>query len=111
MQFGDRLRKLRKQKGLTIKELSIQIGISEYHLGNIERNVKMPTVNIAVEIANYFKIGLDDTNTLDENSEYNDIVKEDILTKINKVSDQTHLEFIYDFIIQTKKLVHDVKKV
>ncbi|KAB4867635.1 helix-turn-helix transcriptional regulator, partial [Bacteroides thetaiotaomicron] len=44
IQLGQRLRALRRERGISQEELSFKAGISAAHLGQIERAVKKPTV-------------------------------------------------------------------
>ena len=57
--FGKSITVLRESRNLNKYELSIQLNISESHLGNIEHG-KLPTIKTAVEIVNFFGVGLDE---------------------------------------------------
>jgi SOS-response transcriptional repressor LexA len=50
---GDYIRKIRKEVGLTLTELSEKSGISSSHLSRIERNERKVTFNIIQSIAPY----------------------------------------------------------
>ncbi|MBN1683303.1 helix-turn-helix transcriptional regulator [Candidatus Bathyarchaeota archaeon] len=54
--LGDNIRVLRKESGLSIRELSLKIGISHNTLAAYERNVVIPTVPNAVKICEFFKV-------------------------------------------------------
>ncbi|HLK26520.1 MAG TPA: XRE family transcriptional regulator [Caulobacteraceae bacterium] len=49
--FGDRLRSLREQGGLTLEQLSKLSGVSRAMLSQVERGGKSPTIGIAKRIA------------------------------------------------------------
>lgn len=49
--LGDRLRSLRKAKGLALKAVSAQAGISLPFLSEVERGQKLPTLNVLVKLA------------------------------------------------------------
>jgi transcriptional regulator with XRE-family HTH domain len=49
--FGDRVRSLREQRGLTLEQLSKLSGVSRAMLSQVERGGKSPTIGIAKRIA------------------------------------------------------------
>lgn len=50
-QFGKRLRKLRKSKGLSQEELSKQAGFDRTYVGKIERGEKSPSLETMEKLA------------------------------------------------------------
>lgn len=54
--FGEHLRNLREDAGLTLKSVSEQIGIDTSLLAKIERNERQPTKQIIKQVATYFKV-------------------------------------------------------
>lgn len=54
--FGENLRTLREDAGLTLKSVAEQIGIDTSLLAKIERNERQPTKQIIREISEYFKV-------------------------------------------------------
>lgn len=58
--FGEKLHTLRQQKGLTLKELTEQLGMSAYsHISKIENGEKKPSLELAFKISRYFGVSLD----------------------------------------------------
>jgi transcriptional regulator with XRE-family HTH domain len=58
--FGAKLRALRQQRGLTLRELAEAIGYSAHgHLATIEQGKRRPSVEVALRISTYFGISLD----------------------------------------------------
>lgn len=51
MGFGQNVRKLRKEKKLSLEELSKRCGVSRSMLSQIEREEKNPTIQVACQIA------------------------------------------------------------
>ncbi|RFU68373.1 helix-turn-helix domain-containing protein [Bacillus sp. V59.32b] len=51
MEFGQRVKKVRKEKNLTLEELSKRSNVSKSMLSQIEREEKNPTIQIAAQIA------------------------------------------------------------
>jgi transcriptional regulator with XRE-family HTH domain len=49
--LGDKIRQLRKSKGLTQELLAEQIGIDNKHLSRIEKNKHMPTYHVLKKLA------------------------------------------------------------
>ena len=67
--FSMKLKELRKEKGFTQKELGKAVGISEVMIGQYERGVRTPKIEMREKIANalgvtlnYFLSDSDDTN-------------------------------------------------
>jgi len=54
--FGEHLRTLREDAGLTLKLVAEQIGIDTSLLAKIERNERQPTKQMIKEVAEYFKV-------------------------------------------------------
>jgi transcriptional regulator with XRE-family HTH domain len=54
--FGEHLRTLREDAGLTLKHVSEQIGIDTSLLAKIERNERQPTKKIIKKISVFFKV-------------------------------------------------------
>ncbi|SNY19169.1 Helix-turn-helix domain-containing protein [Orenia metallireducens] len=59
MKYGERLRELRKDKGLTMDELAEQTGLSQSYISEIERNIKEPKFDKLNLLANYFDVSVD----------------------------------------------------
>lgn len=57
--FGKRVKKAREELGKTQFELAEQIGISQNFLGDIERGLKLPSVDVLIKISNVLKLSLD----------------------------------------------------
>lgn len=54
------IKEIRKNKNISLKELSKKTGISKTHLNDIENNSKMPSILICIIIAKELKIQLTD---------------------------------------------------
>jgi transcriptional regulator with XRE-family HTH domain len=54
--FGEHLRTMREDAGLTLKLVAEQIGIDTSLLAKIERNERQPTKQIIKEVAEHFKV-------------------------------------------------------
>lgn len=72
--FGEHLRHLREEAGLTLKFVSEQIGIDTSLLAKIERNERQPTMQIIKQVAEYFKV--------DEKELQNNFLSDQIAYKI-----------------------------
>lgn len=72
--FGEHLRHLREQEGLTLKFVSEQISIDTSLLAKIERSERQPTKQIIKQVADFFKV--------DEKELQNDFLSDQIAYKI-----------------------------
>ena len=57
--LGKRIRQARLQKGYTQQALAVQADIGEVYLGEIERGLKMPSMNIFIKIIEALQISAD----------------------------------------------------
>ncbi len=58
MEIGQRMRQLRKDKGMTLTELAEKIKISQPYLSQIERGDKQPPIDVIVNVCKIFDIPL-----------------------------------------------------
>jgi transcriptional regulator with XRE-family HTH domain len=56
MKIGKNLRKLRKDKGLSLRELQDEVGISHNTLGAYERDAVQPTIENYFKLIEYFEV-------------------------------------------------------
>lgn len=54
--IGDRIRDLRKERGLTLTEVAQKLQISPSYLSSIERNVKRPTIHILKRVSRVLNV-------------------------------------------------------
>ena len=58
--FGEKLRVLRKQRGLTLQELARELGFATHsYLSKLERGQKMPTGQLILEASRFFGVSAD----------------------------------------------------
>ncbi|MCW4359520.1 helix-turn-helix domain-containing protein [Bacillus altitudinis] len=57
--YGKRIRELRKEKGMTLRELSEELNIPFTTLGNYEREDRQPRFDTLKAIADYFQVTID----------------------------------------------------
>ena len=78
-EFGSWLRETRTQKGYTLQSLAQKVGTGAVYLGEIERGLKMPSLNSFIKIAEALDVSADYLlrNELTSGSEYiyNDITE------------------------------------
>jgi transcriptional regulator with XRE-family HTH domain len=58
--FGEKLRRLRKQKGLTLQELAHELGFTTHsYLSKVERGRKIPTSQLILDVSRFFNVSSD----------------------------------------------------
>ncbi len=60
MQIGERLAKIRKERGFTQKDLADKLSVSQQVISNIERNASMPDIDFLEGVADLYEISLDE---------------------------------------------------
>ena len=59
--FGEKLKMLRKQQGLTLQQLASQLGLSAHgYLSELENGKKIPTVAFTLKVAKLFNVTTDE---------------------------------------------------
>ena len=58
--FGQRIKTLRKEKGMTQEDLAFKVGVDRSYMGFIERGEKNVTLMRLIAIAKAFKISISD---------------------------------------------------
>lgn len=102
--FADKLRKLRKDKGLTQKELAAIINVSTSAVSQYERNVSAPRRENLILLAKYFGVTvayLEDTTSIEDienmlNSNYAENVSvRDLLELCFAIDPRNRAHFLY----------------
>jgi transcriptional regulator with XRE-family HTH domain len=57
--FGEILRNVRERRGITLKKVAMEVGVSESLISQIERNKVSPSVDTLISIANVLEIDLE----------------------------------------------------
>ncbi|MEK6690094.1 MAG: helix-turn-helix transcriptional regulator [Nitrospirota bacterium] len=55
-EIGERLRKLRKEKALTQKELSKRVAVDYSYIGKIERGEQLPSIKMLIRISEIYSV-------------------------------------------------------
>ena len=60
MQIGNKIKKLRKQRGITQEQLANSIGVSFQAVSKWENNIALPDITLAPALASYFGVSMDE---------------------------------------------------
>lgn len=105
--FGSRLKKARKDKNVTQKELARVLGVAQSAIANYENNTRFPGLDTLREISDFLNISLDHLLGVEEKIKYNasqSLGSEDY----SKIVDE-FLELLVDFREeQAKELIKQV---
>ncbi|MDM8520929.1 helix-turn-helix transcriptional regulator [Anaerolineales bacterium HSG6] len=58
--FGEKLRTLRTQQGLTLQQVADAVGATNSYISKMERGQSLPTIDLALKIARFFEVTVDD---------------------------------------------------
>lgn len=98
--IGENIKKLRKEKGITLSNLAKQSGVSKSYLSSLERGLKTnPSIQIVESVAGVLSIDINelldrDINPLKINKEWNEFVEEAIKVGIEKEMLENYRELI-----------------
>lgn len=112
MKIGNNLRALRKKKGLSLRQLQNEVGISHNTLGSYERNTIQPTIENCYKLCKYFEVPIEYL-ILGENcsQNYRDIELVELFNLVDKmegVDRETIKKYIHKYI-KSKKEFEQVK--
>lgn len=57
--FSEKLKNLRKQRGITQEQLAKELGIGTSTVGMYESNIRKPSYKVLKKISNYFNVSVD----------------------------------------------------
>ncbi|MCP3850053.1 MAG: helix-turn-helix transcriptional regulator [Gammaproteobacteria bacterium] len=104
LNIGEKITQLRKQHNLSQSDLAKKINASRTIVGNYERNVNTPSIEILIKIAKVFNVSLDYLTGEGQLSQYNnDIIKR--MDDIEQLDNETKnkLYFLIDNVVQNFK--------
>ncbi|MCS0824395.1 helix-turn-helix domain-containing protein [Cytobacillus firmus] len=97
--IGDRVKRLRQEKKMSLSELADQAGVAKSYLSSLERNLQTnPSIQFLEKIAGVLKVPVDhliheQINKEDLDSEWMKIVKEAMESGVSKEQFREFLDF------------------
>lgn len=104
MDIGNKIKKLRVNKGITQEVLAQQLGVSYQAVSRWENNLTMPDISLLPDIATYFGITIDDLFEMSSDKIMKRI--KNMLDERNQISEQEFKEaekFLLDCIRKNRK--------
>jgi len=92
IEFGKTIRTLRQSTSFKLIDVAEQLNIHESYLGKIERGMVIPSVEIVVDLANFFHISFQQYNI--DNQSNNILLQNEIFQNISHLKPQEK-KFIY----------------
>lgn len=86
---GERIRQLRTERNMTIKELAQELEIGFTTLGNYERGDREPDLNFIIKVAKYFGVSMDYITGYEEVKNYDEFL---LMNDFNNVSQILHYD-------------------
>lgn len=104
LNIGRRIAQLRRQQKLSQNELAIRTGVSRTIIGNYERSINTPSIDVLIRLARVFDVSVDFLIGEGELSSYDKEVQKRI-EDIERLDPDTkkHLFFLIDNVIQNFK--------
>ena len=100
---GQRLQDIRNGLGLSQEQVALQAGVSTTYYGQIERNMKNPTIHVVENICSAMNVGLGEFFKPSIISREHDLLTEQILLQLQNCSEEEK-STIYNIILQIKLL-------
>lgn len=101
--IGNRLQNLRTRLGLSQEQVALNAGITTTYYGQIERNLKNPTIQVIEKICCAMNISLTDFFNLETLVHCNDPLTEKILLQLRNCN-ESEKNAIYNIILQIQLL-------
>ena len=103
VKLGDKLRKLRQEKHLSLDDLATKTNSSKSYLWELEKGTKKPSAEKLAELAKYFAVSLDYLMNEEDNQPIDTANR--IFTRVNSLSeeDQKKIESIIETLFSDKK--------
>ncbi len=98
-EFAERVAKLRINKGVSARDMSLSIGLSDGYINNVENCVNYPSMEVFFYICEYF--GITPSEFFDTDSQNPTMEKE--LLKLLKGLDSKQLENLISLVKEIKK--------
>lgn len=109
--FTDRLKNLRKEKGLYQKDLAKALNVGRTTIGNYEQGIRFPDKDILNDLADYFNVSIDyllgRTAHPEPSNANDDLAKVPVLGNIQAGSPVTAVENIEDYRPVTKDQIRN----
>ncbi len=115
--FGEKLKMLREKNKLTQEQLAKKFNILKSSVSMYENNVRLPSIELIKEFANYFHVSLDylldnkTNNTIDnelnEQEIFKSILQKNGYTSNNETLTDEELNRIIKFINANKEFLKD----
>ncbi|MBV1817298.1 helix-turn-helix transcriptional regulator [Bacteroidales bacterium MSK.15.36] len=113
--FSERMKALRKEKDITLEELSEILGTTKATLSRYENNLRIPNVDFIDELANFFNVSTDyllgRTDIKNPSDEISNAVEDDpeLIEFWNESKEREDLQLLFK---QTKNLSpKDIKQI
>lgn len=101
--IGERLQKLRTSLNLSQEQIALRAGITTTYYGQIERNLKNPTVHVIEDICSAFNMSLEEFFHEEAPASEYDILTERILLQLQTCT-EAEKATIYNIIQQIRLL-------
>ena len=95
-----RIAKLRTEKGISVREMSLQLGQSTGYINSIENGKSLPSIGMLLSICEFLKISLSDFF----NEDYKNSAKVDDIARSLRMLDKGSFEIIMALVERLKKL-------
>lgn len=95
--FGERLRTIRKTKGMTLEKMADKAGLSVQYIGDVERGKANPTFATVEKISEALSMKMTDLLDIEEFQATIDEMRQDIMAYIQRADGET-LRHLYALI-------------
>ena len=112
MTVGENIKKIRKEKGLTQKELGKLCGMSEAQIGQYENGLRNPKMETLEKIANALDISYFELFDISETTKESNIQKITLNVEIKNIDEETKkAEKLIELLKEAKSLADDLASI
>ena len=105
-EFGEKIKNLRKQKGLTQTELAKKMGTTQSTIYKYEKGLRTIPLNVIEKFANIFETSVDILLNTKENKDYGDIDIGNKIKRLREANNLTRIEMSKELDIDVSSLAN-----
>lgn len=112
MTVGENIKKIRKEKKISQKQLGVLCGMSEAQIGQYENGYRSPKFETVLKIANALEVSINELLDISETTKESNIQKITLNVEIKNIDEETKkAEKLIELLKEAKSLADDLASI